>query len=344
MRKLFIHHPIFRLLSPIFSGVLVYLLLLLINNNIDQLQGAFLSEELYVCIVLAYLIQESSRFSLLFFDRRQRPKSFLVKLTLQIAISVAITLLLVTLFMYLYFKYVLFYTPNMRELFIFNVIFGFIAIIYITLYLSHHFLYKINTEKITTELEVKHSIEEDFIQFKKGINPQLLYESLEAMLVLMKRDTEAAEQLVDHFATVYRYILAKNKRELVPIEEELMVLHELIKLFNHLPYRHIELISDIKGHQWTVTTSLLLLVESIIRTTIASKDEKLTVHLQEHQNWFQLSYAPQDKLAIALDETTIQTVCNSYSFYALEKVQLFKKDGLRVIQLPKLNYDEHSNY
>jgi len=43
MRKLFIHHPLFRLLSPLFSGILVYLLLLLINNNIGQLQEAFLS-------------------------------------------------------------------------------------------------------------------------------------------------------------------------------------------------------------------------------------------------------------------------------------------------------------
>jgi len=58
MKKLFIHHPLFRLLSPLFSGLVVYILLLLINNDIDQLYEEFLTQELYVCIALTFLIQE----------------------------------------------------------------------------------------------------------------------------------------------------------------------------------------------------------------------------------------------------------------------------------------------
>ncbi|MEO1629027.1 MAG: histidine kinase, partial [Bacteroidota bacterium] len=61
MKTLFVHHPLFRLLGPTFSGVIVYVLILLINNNVDQLQEEFLGQELYVCIGLSYLIQELSR-------------------------------------------------------------------------------------------------------------------------------------------------------------------------------------------------------------------------------------------------------------------------------------------
>ena len=175
MKKLFVHHPLFRLLSPLFSGTLVYLLILLINNNIVQLQETFLGQELYVCIGLAYLIQEFSLFSLLFFERLQRPQSFVLKMIVQLVISLIMTMVLVSLAMYFYFKYILQYTPNIRELYIFNAIFIFITIVYLTLYISHHFLYKINTDKIENEVLAKNAIEEDFSQFKRGINPDLLY-------------------------------------------------------------------------------------------------------------------------------------------------------------------------
>ena len=57
MKKLFIHQPLFRLLSPIISGVIIYLLVLLLNNNVEQIQEQFFNEELYFCIALSYLIK-----------------------------------------------------------------------------------------------------------------------------------------------------------------------------------------------------------------------------------------------------------------------------------------------
>ena len=69
MKKLFVHHPLFRLLSPLFSGFIVYLLILLINNNVEQLQEQFLGEELYVCIGLSFIIQELARLLLVLFKK-----------------------------------------------------------------------------------------------------------------------------------------------------------------------------------------------------------------------------------------------------------------------------------
>ena len=85
MRKLFIHHPLFRLLSPIFSGVVVYLLILLLNNNVEQLQEQFFGEELYICIGLSYLIQEFSRLLLILFKKLPQVKSTFIQLIFQVA-------------------------------------------------------------------------------------------------------------------------------------------------------------------------------------------------------------------------------------------------------------------
>ena len=120
MTKLFVHNIWFRILSPFFSGVLVYLLILLINDSVLAIQEDFLSQELYVCIGLAFITQESSRLCLILFSRFTVFKSFALRIFFQIVIAIVITAILVSLAIYLYFKYVLLYTPNFRELYIFN--------------------------------------------------------------------------------------------------------------------------------------------------------------------------------------------------------------------------------
>ncbi len=344
MKKLFVHHPIFRLLSPFFSGTLVYLLLLLINNNISQLQENFLGQELYVCIGLAFVIQEFSRFSLLFFKDLKAGKSFIFKIILQLLLTVASVLMLVSGSIYAYFKWVLLYTPNTTELYVFNVLFGCIAVIYITLYLSHHFLYKINTAKIAEEMNAKDEIEDDFLQFKSGINPKLLYESLEAMIVLMKRDKEGAEMLSNHFASVYRYILTQKQRELVKLDEELQVLEELVLLFNHLPYRKIDFINQINTIQWVLPSSMLLLVELIIKSSIVSLDEELTITLEESSTHLCLSYVPQEKLTEQLTYRSVVPIAKSYQVYSDEQVTITNHGAKRSLCLPKLNFYEDSNH
>jgi len=343
MKKLFVHHPFFRLLSPFFSGTLVYLLLLLINNNINQLQETFLSQELYVCIGLAFLIQEFSRFSLIFFKNLKTGKSFIIKIVVQVLVTIILVLALVTASIYVYFKYVLFYTPNSTELYIFNALFGFIAIIYIVLYLSHHFLYKINTAKIAEEVNARDQIEDEFLEFKNGINPQLLYESLEAMLVLMKKDTDAAEALSNHFSSVYRYILSHKQQELAALDEEYGVLQELVLLFNHLPYRKINFLNKIVTRQWVVPTSILMLVELIVKTSIVSLKEVLTITLEETETYLYLKYVPQEKLTEQLDKNSIRSIAKSYQVYSDLPLTISNEGNERKLCLPKLNYYEDSD-
>lgn len=343
MNRLFVHHPWFRLLSPLFSGTLVYLLMLLINNAVLYIQEDFLSQELYVCIGLAYLTQEFSRLSLLVFERLQRPKSFLFKVLLQIGVSILLTIGLVYLSMYLYFKYILQYTPNFRELFVFNSIFSFITLLYVVLYLGHYFLFRKNTQKIEKELRAKQAIEYDFASYRNGINPKLLFESLEAMLVVMKENPAKAEELTDHFSTVYRYILSKRKREMVPLREELTIVKALSQLFDHLPYRKVQL-GKVSDTDFTVLpTSLLKVMESIIRTTIVSARKALVIDILENKESLEVRYEHEEKLEESLSMDTLMDISHSYRFYTDMPIQIREEGPFKIIKLPKLTYNESSH-
>ena len=343
MKKLFVHHPLFRLLSPLFSGTLVYLLILLINNNIGQLEEAFLGQELYVCIGLAYLIQEYARLSLLWFARSAWPKTFFLKLLVQLISTIAIGVVLVTSAMYLYFYHVLGYSPNGRELFIFNSIFSLITLFYLVLYLSHEFLYKVNTDRITKEIEAKDEIEADFLQFKKGVNPELLFESLEALLVLMKKNPEDAEQLSDHFSSVYRYMLAKKSRELVPLSEELEILEESLRLFTYLPLRKVLLKKEGTFDSWVVPGSLLTIVERIARSTIPTSDTDLAIAIMERNETILLEYIPEEVLRGSFLTKDLGDIARNYRFYTDRTIQVTEKHPHKIVEIPKLSLDESSH-
>nr|WP_299344909.1 histidine kinase [Allomuricauda sp.] len=336
MKRLFVHHPLFRLLTPLFSGSLVYLLILLINNTISDLRENFFGQELYVCIGLAYLIQELARLSLVVFRKLKHPKSFLARLILQVFAMLLVTVVMVSFSMYLYFSKVLLYAPNQTELLIFNSIFCVISMIYVLLYISHQFLYKTNSEKLRKEEWAKLKTEEDFINFKQDINPTLLFESLEGIMVVMKRDPELAEELTDNFASIYRYLLSNKKTEVVPLEKELEVLEEFLRIQHFLAYTKIVLAPTQISNTWIVPGTLLTLSEEIMRTTIPSKKNEITLELIEDKDIFKIKYKHQEKLSKSLQINSLKRLINHYRYYSKVPLKISHEDEFKIVEFPKL--------
>ena len=228
MNKLFIHTAVFRFLSPFFSGIVAYSLLLMINNRLGELQEQFLGEELYVCIGLSFIVHEFSRFLLWLFSYIPRFFRTLLMLLVHLSISGLLTATVLILLITLYYEHILGFTPLREELQTFVSIYCNIPVAYIFLDLSHQYLHKINTQQLNNELLIKENIEEDFRQFKREINPNLLFESFEVLLLLIKEDKDLVDGFIDHLATIYRYILTSKKVQLVAVNEELEIVDEFI--------------------------------------------------------------------------------------------------------------------
>jgi len=336
MKKLFIYHPLFRLLSPVFIGVIVYLLILLINNTTDQLQEQFLGQELYVCIGLSYLIQELSIFLLWIFRTYKPAKSQFLTLMFQVVASLILCVSVVSIVMILYYKYVLGFVPNSKELWVPNSIFSSISLIYISLYVSHQYLHQINTKKLTYELLLKQNVEDDFLNFEKAINPTLLFESLDALIILIYREKEKTDDFLDCLGRVYRYILSSKNRELVTIEEEIESLQELLKLFNYLPYRKLVLNTKLDSSFLVVPNSLLFIVEQIVRSSIRSEETEITILLEEQKTKILLEYTAVDKVNDELSLKKLSAIENVYRIYSKEQIVISKENKKKRISLPKL--------
>lgn len=341
MKKLFIHNPFFRVLAPLVFGVMVYLLILLIGNNLRDIHLIFNNLELYVSIGLTYLSFESLRLSIVLV-KKINLRSTRTEIILAAFVGLTISFVVITGSMVSYFKLVVGFNISMSELSIFWVVFGLTALLYNTLYYSNEFLFKENTRLLEQEARLKEKIEHDFLSFKNELNPDLLYESLETLLTSLHNRTDEAEEQIDLLADVYRYQLVHRKKELVPLADEFQALNSLSRLLNHRYQKQIIIINEalnFSDHH-AVPGSLLVAFDTVVRNTLVSRDAPLEVKIYpEGDDYLVMQHKIFDKLA--LHQESLQNFARlqrSYSFFSDQPFVQVKADRENYIKFPLIKF------
>jgi hypothetical protein len=320
MNRLFIHQALFRILSAPVLGVMVYLLILLINNNFSELESIFSGAEVYVCISLAFISLEAMRFTLSVSEKWLGKQNIRRRIIIQVVATLGISLLLVTLSIWTYYNYVVGFAISTNELYIFLAIYGAIGLLYNALFFSNFYLNRENTLLIQQEKKLREKLESDFVSFKNDINPDLLYESLENLILTLQHNVDKAEEQIDYLAGIYRYGLINRHKELISLEEELEAAEHLIKLLN---YKHHQLnllnaVGDCRNIQ-LIPGSLLVTIDSIVRNTLVSKESPLVIRLyqEEGNEYLVLQHTLNDRLL--LHQESLQAYSRlkrSYAFFS----------------------------
>lgn len=346
MKRLFIHNPFFRLIAPIVFGIMVYLLILLLNNNLYDLTVIFSNEELYVSIGITYLSFESLRLCILIM-KRFHFSSVRNQVLISISSSIVLSLVIITAVLAAYFKFVVGFDIDWSELLIFWIIFGFTGLLYNILYFSNDYLFKENTILIEQENKLKEKIELDFMIFRNEINPDLLYESLETLLTSLHKRGDQAEEQIDLLADVYRYQLVNRKKELVKWSEEARALQSLYALLNYRYEGNIKLeinLNESLDHNYVVPGSFLVALDAIVRNTLISVDTPLHVSLYlEGDDYLVMQHAIYDKLV--LHQESLQNFTRlqrSYSFFSDQPFVQVKADRENYIKFPIITVTEET--
>lgn len=343
MKKLFINNAFFRLLVPPFYGVFVYLLILLINNNVGQISEIFKGQEVYVCIGLAYLLCEALRLNIVITDKflAERTDS-ISRIWMQTLTGVLLSLIVISGAISAYFNYILSFSISQTQLIIFNIIYGVSSLLYNLLYFSNYFLYKQNLSRLENEKTLTETLEAELSQFKNEVNPKLLYDSLETLITLIYKNAEEAEDYIDHLSTVYRHILSHRKIELSTLEEEIKAAGNIIYLLNYLYDNRIIFKHNIPSALMdtpVVPGSMPGLVEAIIRSTIINKFNPLTIELnmESEDGYLVLQNKLNDRLITDQNHKRVfDNIQRSYSYYSEKPVIQVKAYNINYIKLPIL--------
>lgn len=343
-RRYFIHNPLFRIVAPAIYGVLVYLLILLINNNVVQINALFSSEEVYVCIVLAYLVFECIRLLIVILDKFSGEKFQQIRIPLQFAFTTLISVSLAMTALVLYFKYKIGFSISGTQLLIFTVVYTVTALLYNVLYYSNFYLQKENTLKLHAEKQQRDVLEMEMLEFKNDINPDLLYESLENLIGLMYRDVEQAEEYIDCLASAYRYVLTNRQQELVSVATELDAARNLIRLLNERQYGQLKFESALEPDElqaMLIPGSLPVIIENMVRNTIVTRFEAFIIRCYLEDDYITVQCRLNDRLILhPASELALSRLQKSYSLYSdlpLIKVKAYQEN---YIKLPVIRMSE----
>lgn len=344
-KRYFIHNPLFRVVAPVIYGVIVYLLILLINNNLNQLNGIFIGQEVYICIGLTVLCFEAVRSSILVLDKWLPVQWRSTAVPIQLVLSSAVSLALVNLSLTLYFDWVVGFSISPSQRFTFNGIYLVTGLLYNLMYYSNYYLNRENTLRLTTEKQQQEVLELEITEFKNDINPDLLYESLERTIGLMYQSPEQAEEYIDCLASTYRYSLTNRHKEFVPVHAEIQAAQQVVQLLNEQYFGQLKL--DVQRDVLTdkrvlIPGSLPLAVEYLVRNTIVTRNEPLSIQCYlEEEDYLVLQCKLNERLLLHEDSLhSIQRLQKSYTLYSDKPMIQVKAYAENYVKFPAVNIPE----
>jgi Histidine kinase len=344
VKKYFILNPFFRLLTPLVYGILTYLIILLINNNISQVYSIFSSEEVYISIGLTYISMESMRLLIVLMDKFLPERLLSVRIPLQFLLSVVLTNILVVAGLRMYFIFIIGFSISPVQLLIFVTIYTVTALLYNLLYFSNYYLQKENTVKIAAEKQQHDVLELEMMEFRNDIKPELLFESLESLITLMYRDVEQAEEYIDCLANAYRYVLTNRQEELVSVEIELEAARNLLVLLNEQYHGKLRFESSLHPDELNsmlIPGTLPVIIESLVRNTIISRFEPLIIRCYLEDEYITVESKLNDRLVVdGNSEIALARLQRSYALYSDLPMIKVKAYDENYIKLPVIRVAE----
>jgi sensor histidine kinase YesM len=326
-------------------GILIYLLILLVNNNVSQVNEFFSGQEVYICIALTYFAFESMRLIVVLLDKFLRGKYLLIRIPIQLAVSTLLSTLLVIISLSFYFIYWIGFSISTTQLITFTVVYASTALLYNLLYFSNDYLQRENTLKLTAEKQQREVLEMEMDEFKNDINPDLLYESLENVISLMNKQHDEAEEYIDYLASAYRYVLTNRQRELISLQAETEAAQNIIRLLNERYFHQLKLEISLPGKAidfQLIPGSLPIVMEFLARNTIMSSQEPLIIRcFLEDDEYLVVQCKLNDRLIKHAESSlALSRLQKSYTLYSDRPLIQVKAYEENYIKLPVLRVTE----
>ncbi|MCT4601669.1 MAG: histidine kinase [Marinifilum sp.] len=345
MKANYLNNNIYRLITPPCVAILVYLLMLLIFDRLAEISNNFSPEELIFLIVVTAILFESYRFWLIKTDKiKALEKSKLLKSSVVYTGSLLITIGIVYLFFAIYFRFVIGISEFSAELISFLIIFTLVGILFHLFYLSIRFLDRQNSLLLEKEEMNRKNIEFELEVFKNKLNPDFLYESLESVISLIRKDNvESAEKYIDHLALFYRRILGNRYSEIITLEEEKLKIDEYLKLrnYNYSDNLIVNWNLDELKNIHVVPNMILQTIQLIEYCQQVDINTKLEIQIDQSEDHLLFSFLSSERLTpLPKFKKMKEAIQKALSFYTDLQLNWKRVDNHIQMSIPKINIED----
>lgn len=341
---------IFRVVMPIFIGVTMYTLIILITG-LRERSGFSLSGFLWFAIMTS-IFWEGSRFISKKIDSKFSSKTSLAKKLVWQLIALiffgVITFNVSYLIIRLHEIYIQGNTGNgfdVTQFVSISAIGTFLVLAIGGLQMSVFYFFQWQKSQIEAERLQKEQTEALFQNLKHQISPHFLFNNLNTLNSLIHESAEVASKFLALFAEVYRYSLQQRDEEVVTLESELEMLESYLFLLKKRFENAFTVEMDIDKttkRSYIPPMSLQLLVENALKHNIAEPYQPLTIAIKTQnktlivENNLQIRKEKKPSTQIGLSNLT-----ERYRLLGQPIPQIEKSSGYFRVTLPLLTIGEY---
>lgn len=237
-------------------------------------------------------------------------------------------------------------TPELSQIFTMN-IYGLLFVIpVISINFGVFFMNQWKSAFVQSEELKKENIKSQYEALKSHIDPHFLFNNLNILSALIDNDTKVAQEFLNSFSDVYRYVLDNKKTELVSLKTELHFIKSYVYMLENRFSESLTVSFGIDKKmmgKFIPPLSVQMLLENVIKHNTLSKGQPLKVEiftdLSERvlviRNNFQ-----QRNIITETHHSGLNNIQKRYNYLSDRMVDIQKTKTHFTVKLPLLNIDE----
>ena len=318
--------------------------------DMNQRHGfSFWLDYLYT-LATAFIIWETNRKIILYTRKKFRlytqSKKRIIRTTTGIVLSTSVIMILISAFYDLtdYWGYdytVKNYLYNIFSALTYAVIIG-------GIYEGIYYFRKWKSVELQAEMLKKENLQTQLDSLKQQVNPHFLFNSLNTLSSLMRKDVDRAELFLDELSKVYRYLLRNNDGELIELSNEL----QFIQSFFHLMKTRFGNSLEMETHINESCKDLLLppltlqmLIENAIKHNIIDKSHPLVITLQTDESCRLLvkNNLRKKTINLASNKIGLNNISAKYKLLGQEDIEIIETEQNFIVSIPLIKTNSYEN-
>ncbi|GAB3922276.1 sensor histidine kinase [Larkinella terrae] len=216
----------------------------------------------------------------------------------------------------------------------------FYHLLYISIYEGSYLFIQWQKTNLEKEALLRTQWQGRFEVLKSQVNPHFLFNSLNTLSSLISENPALAEEFVDDMASVYRYLLQTNERELTTLRKEL----EFIDSYYHLLKTRYGaglslqiLVTEDNQEALLPPLTLQMLVENAVKHNSMLPENPLRIEIEAVDGFLTIRNTLQRKnVRVESNHVGLSNIASKYKLLNLARPTIEEKEGLFIVTLPLL--------
>ncbi|MDP3398022.1 MAG: histidine kinase [Bacteroidales bacterium] len=268
--------------------------------------------------------------------------NILKRVSAQLSFTIASAVFISTLTTFFSNYFIHEYEENLVEVLIINGIIVVVANIMLMTVLEGWLFFNENKKTSLITGSLKYELNQvKFDVLKSQINPHFMFNSLNVLSGLIRKDTAKAQQFIEDFSSVYRYVAETIEKPLVTLNMEL----EFVESYLYLQkIRYGDLLSYSKNISPEILNyqlpplSLQVILENAIKHNIINESSRLLIEIFTEDDSLVIKNRIAPKLSYEISSGTgLKNLTKRYAFVCNENPVFRKSDGYFIASLPLIN-------